>query len=160
MSLYTQTREEDQPRAQPQHRFRMHCVPGQRWGRTIGVISSAAALLWMVRLDNGPQPHPLFFVFLFVALFLSTSLVLETLEQNVDGNTQSESRASQSALFGVSRNSKILVGTIVRSTPVGTTYADFDFDIILDHLSRISQLFTTLHAPCGMFYFVPWPIGC
>ena len=63
MSLYTQTGEEDQPRAQPQHRFRMHCVPGQRWARTIGVISSAAALLWMVRLDNGPQPHPLFFVF-------------------------------------------------------------------------------------------------
>ena len=32
-------------------------------------------------------------------------------------------------------------------------YANFDF--ILDHLSPISQLFTTLHAAWAMLYFVP-----
>ena len=34
-----------------------------------------------------------------------------------------------------------------------------NFDIILDHLSRVPQLFTTVHAPCDVLYFVPSPIG-
>ena len=33
-------------------------------------------------------------------------------------------------------------------------YDDY-FDIILDHLSRIPQLFPTLHAPRDMFYLCP-----
>lgn len=33
-----------------------------------------------------------------------------------------------------------------------------NFDIIFDHVSRIAQLCTTLHAPCDVSDFVP--IGC
>ena len=35
-----------------------------------------------------------------------------------------------------------------------------NFDIILDHLSPISQLFTTPHAAWAILYFVPMLIGC
>jgi len=35
-----------------------------------------------------------------------------------------------------------------------------DFDIILDHLSRILRLRATLHTPCAVFYLVPMAIGC
>ena len=35
-----------------------------------------------------------------------------------------------------------------------------NFDIILDHLSPISQLLPTLHAAWAMLYFVPMLIGC
>ena len=35
-----------------------------------------------------------------------------------------------------------------------------NFDIILDHLSRIPRLYTTIHTPCAVFYLVPRLIGC
>ena len=35
-----------------------------------------------------------------------------------------------------------------------------NFDIVLVHLSRIPQLFTTRHAPWDVFYVVHRPIGC
>ena len=34
-----------------------------------------------------------------------------------------------------------------------------NFDIILDHFSRTSQLHSTQHAPCAILYFVPILIG-
>ena len=34
-----------------------------------------------------------------------------------------------------------------------------NFDIILDHFPRISQLRPTLHALCAVFYLVPMLIG-
>ena len=36
-----------------------------------------------------------------------------------------------------------------------------NFDIILDHLSRIPQLYAALHTPCAVFHLVPCRlIGC
>ena len=35
-----------------------------------------------------------------------------------------------------------------------------NFDIILAHLSRISQLHATQHTPCAILYLVAMPIGC
>ena len=35
-----------------------------------------------------------------------------------------------------------------------------NFDIVLDHFSRISPLCTIPHAPCAVLYFVPMLAGC
>ena len=56
----------------------------------------------------------------------------------------------------------IFTGTVAE---VCTTHGHFgrlaygNFDIILDHFSRTSQLHSTQHAPCDMLYFVPILIG-
>ena len=35
-----------------------------------------------------------------------------------------------------------------------------NFDIILDQISRVSQLHPTPHAPCSMLYLVPMLVVC
>ena len=35
-----------------------------------------------------------------------------------------------------------------------------NFDIILDHVSRVSQLHPNPHAPCAMLYIVPMLVVC
>ncbi len=51
------------------------------------------------------------------------------------------------------------------STPSTARYGNFDiildrFDIILDRFARIFKFYTTLHAPCAMFYLMPVLAGC
>ena len=45
-------------------------------------------------------------------------------------------------------------------TRFGNSFCNGSFDIILDHLTHIHQLYPTLHMPCAAFYVLPRLTGC
>ena len=69
----------------------------------------------------------------------------------------SSSRALALSLENAEGHGHKYTSTLLR---ILATRCNSNFDIILDHFSRIAQLRTAWHVPCAIVYFAPMLIGC